>query len=324
VIRTDWRTRLRELGEARYHHRHPFNVLMHAGRLDHEDLRLWVANRYYYQTRIPIKDALILAKSEDPEFRRVWVQRVLDHDGRGAADQPGGLELWIQLGRALGLTRAQLESQQELLPGVRRACDDYVELVQTSDLVTAVAASLTEYFAGDLMKARIEAWTRHYPSVARAALRYFDERVIRAPEDADYALRFVARHATTVERAQRCLAAFERKCEVLWRLLSAVYIARRQALRPRLATRASLVSRPGRPASLLAPEKALELNDTATAVLERARGELTLAQIIVELGANYGVETGVLDLDLATFVGELEVRRLLVFEGDHHHSQGPT
>ena len=99
--------RLESLAESRYHHRHPFNQLMHAGRLDQGDLRLWVANRYYYQTRIPIKDALIVAKADDQSFRHLWMQRLLDHDGRGdprvpgeAAPAPGGLELWRRLGSA--------------------------------------------------------------------------------------------------------------------------------------------------------------------------------------------------------------------------------
>ena len=151
-----WFEGLQALGEARYHHRHPFNALMHAGRLSLDDLRLWVANRYYYQTRIPIKDALILSKSEDPQFRRVWIQRILDHDGRSEAD-PGGIELWVALGRGVGLTREQLDARDQLLPAVREACDDYVQLVHEADLPTAVASSLTEYFAGELMQARIEA-----------------------------------------------------------------------------------------------------------------------------------------------------------------------
>src|SRR5690348_9908945 len=72
--------RLRQIGEERYHHRHPFHLLMHEGKLTRGQLQAWALNRYYYQSRIPIKDALILARSEDPEFRRAWRKRILDHE----------------------------------------------------------------------------------------------------------------------------------------------------------------------------------------------------------------------------------------------------
>jgi pyrroloquinoline-quinone synthase len=312
IAETPWLDHLRSIGANRYHHRHPFNGLMHAGRLELADLRLWVANRYYYQTRIPIKDAVILAKSDDREFRRVWIQRILDHDGREDR-HPGGIELWAALGRAVGLTRAQLDSHGELLPEVREACDEYVELVRESDLVTAVASSLTEYFAGDLMQARLEAWKRHYPVVAAQALRYFEERITQAPTDAAFALEYVQRHASTAERAQRCLIAFERKCEILWRLLSAVYMARRRDRRPRLAARASLVRRRQQPVLLLGPEHALELNPIAAALLERVTGVMTVGEIAQSLSAEHRAPLATVELDIATFLGELELRRWLEF-----------
>ena len=312
---SDWIARLRRLGAKRYHHRHPFNALMHAGRLSLDDLRLWVANRYYYQTRIPIKDAIILSKSEDPQFRRAWIQRILDHDGRGEV-HPGGIELWVALGRGVGLMREQLDAHDELLPAVRQACDDYVQLVREADLPTAVASSLTEVFAGELMQARIEAWKQHYPQVAAQALRYFEERVTRAPQDAAFALAWRSTNASTAEQAQRCLGAFERKCEILWRLLSAVYMAGRRERRPKLAARASLVRRPGQPTLLLAPDRALELNPVASELLGRATGELTIGEIVRRASAAHRVPEAVIDLDIATFLGELELRRLLEFGGE--------
>jgi pyrroloquinoline-quinone synthase len=321
----DLLARLQQAGSGQYHHRHPFNLLMHAGRLTAGDLRLWVANRYYYQTRIPIKDALILAKAEDTAFRRVWIQRLLDHDGLPASlggDEAGGggLELWRRLGRALELTPDALEAGTELLPAVKRACDEYVELVRQADLVTAVAASLTEYFAGGLMQARIEAWQQHYPFVAAEALAYFRERVRRAPEDADFALGYVREHATSELAIQRCLAAFEHKCRILWQLLDAVYIARRLPERPRLARRVSLCARstpePERqsPAGvLLVPEQALQLNRTALELLSRCDGDTTLAEIVTRLGDEYSLPKDLVQQDIASFVGELERRRVLTF-----------
>ena len=155
--------RLRRIGEERYHHRHPFNLRMHAGTLDREEIQTWVRNRYYYQTRIPIKDGLILSKATDPGFRRGWVQRIRDHDGDEKSR--GGLALWLELAEAVGLERGEVESLADVLPGVRAACDDYVRFVESHDLLESVASSLTELFAGDIMKTRIEAFEKHYPWV---------------------------------------------------------------------------------------------------------------------------------------------------------------
>jgi pyrroloquinoline-quinone synthase len=212
--------RLREEGSQRYHDRHPYHVLMHEGKLTKLQLQAWVLNRYYYQTRIPIKDALILSKSEDPAFRRMWIHRLLDHDGEGE-----GLELWLRLAEGVGLDRAEVASCCSVLPGVRFACDAYVELVRERSLVEAVASSLTEFFAPDLMSKRILAWERHYPWVSQEMLGYFRARVSRARRDSEEAINFVVRHAATPELQERCVVALIRKCEILWSLLDAVYAA---------------------------------------------------------------------------------------------------
>lgn len=216
----DFAEQLREEGQRRYHDRHPFHRRMHEGSLSPAELRAWVANRYYYQTRIPIKDALIVSKSEDPAFRRAWLRRVVDHDGDG--DDEGGLEQWCRLGAALGVERAELTSFGSVLPGVRAACDRYVELVRQAELVEAVAASLTETFAPDLMQRRIAAWLEHYPWVDSAALAYFRTRVVRARRDGAEALAFVLEHAVSQQQQQRCLAALIEKTRILWALLDAV------------------------------------------------------------------------------------------------------
>jgi pyrroloquinoline-quinone synthase len=215
--------RLREEGARRYHDHHPFHVAMHAGTLSREQLQAWTLNRYYYQTRIPIKDALILAKSEDPAFRRAWIRRIHDHDG----DQPGegGLELWLRLAEGVGLDRAEVASCRHVLPGVRFACDAYVELVRERSLLEAVASSLTEFFAPDLMSRRIEAWERHYPWVKPDVLAYFRSRVPRARRDSQDAIEFVVAHARTRELQERCVAALVRKTEILWHLLECVTAA---------------------------------------------------------------------------------------------------
>lgn len=186
-------------------------------------LQQWVVNRYYYQTRIPIKDALILAKSEDPVFRQAWIHRIRDQDGDASND--GGLALWRRLAVAMDIDVEFLTGFRGVLPGVRQACDSYVDLVRDASLVEAVAASLTELFAPDLMATRIAAWERHYPWVEPQALAYFRGRVTRAAGDAEQALAFVVSHATTAERQSHCLSALIRKTDILWTLLDCVYRA---------------------------------------------------------------------------------------------------
>jgi pyrroloquinoline-quinone synthase len=217
--------RLRDEGAHRYHDEHPFHRAMHAGRLSREQLQSWVANRYYYQTRIPIKDALIVAKSEDPRFRRMWLHRIVDHDG--AADGEGGLALWHRIGRAVGLDDGELVGLGRVLVGVRFACDAYVHFVRDATLVEAVASSLTELFAPDIMQRRIAAWQEHYPWIGDEALAYFRSRVPRASRDAGEAVAFVVREAGSRELQDRCVAALIKKTEILWHLLDCVEAATR-------------------------------------------------------------------------------------------------
>jgi pyrroloquinoline-quinone synthase len=216
-------SRLRAEGVRRYHDQHAFHQLMHEGKLTRAQLQAWVLNRYYYQTRIPIKDALVLAKSEDPAFRRLWIHRIHDHDGDGP--DTGGLALWLRLAEAVGLDREEVASCRSVLPGVRFACDAYVELVRQAPLVVAVASSLTEMFAPDLMSARIAAWEKHYPWVGVEALGYFKVRVTRAKLDGQEGLAYVVANATSRELQEACVAALVKKTEILWHLLDCVYAA---------------------------------------------------------------------------------------------------
>lgn len=215
--------RLTSEGSARYHDRHPYHRLMHEGQLTRRQLQQWVLNRYYYQTRIPIKDALILSKSEDPNFRRIWLRRIQDHDGQEEGE--GGLASWLELARGVGLDVEEVRSCRSVLPGVRLACDGYVQLVRESSLLEAVASSLTELFAPTLMARRIEAWTQHYPWVSREALAYFQMRIARAGLDSQQAIDFVLRHAVTYEVQERCVRALIKKAEILWHLLDCLYLA---------------------------------------------------------------------------------------------------
>ena len=221
--REEFIERMRTEGERRYHDHHPYHVMMHEGRLTRPQLQQWVLNRYYYQTRIPIKDAIILSKSEDPAFRRMWIRRIHDHDG--AQEGEGGLAQWLRLAEGVGLDREEVASCRSVLPGVRFACDSYVELVRRRTLVEAVASSLTEFFAPDLMSQRILAWEKHYPWVSPDVLGYFRSRVSRARDDSADAIAFVVWHATTHAEQERCVDALIKKTEILWHLLDCVYAA---------------------------------------------------------------------------------------------------
>ena len=216
------RARLRQVGEERYHHRHPFHLMMHEGKLSRGQLQAWALNRYYYQSRIPIKDAIILSRSEDPEFRRAWSKRVLDHDGD--ATHEGGIERWIRLAEATGLDRERVVSCQEVLPGVRYAVDAYLDLVRNRTLLEAVASSLTELFSRDLITLRMECLRQHYPWLS-GGLDYFEARLDQAPEDARFALQWVAEHAVTRAEQELAIHALRAKCDILWAQLDAIHLA---------------------------------------------------------------------------------------------------
>jgi pyrroloquinoline-quinone synthase len=212
--------RLRAVGEARYHHHHPFNQRMHRGELSKSELQLWVANRFYYQEAIPIKDAAIMSNCPEPDVRREWIQRIVDHDGEAAGT--GGLEAWLRLGEAMDVDRAILLSGRWLLPGVRFAVDAYVTFCRTRAWLDAVAASLTELFAPTIVGERLSAMLTHYQWIDPEGLQYFRNRLSQAPRDAKYALELVGERATTRELQERAVRALEFKCDVLWSLLDAV------------------------------------------------------------------------------------------------------
>jgi pyrroloquinoline-quinone synthase len=207
----------------RYHHKHPFHVLMNEGRLSRAQIQGWVANRFYYQKSIPIKDAAILSNTPDPAIRRRWIGRIVDHDG--AAEGQGGIEAWLRLAEAVGLSRREVLEERHVVPGVRFAGDAYVTFARTRSWIEAVAASLTELFAPDLMSERIAAFEHYYTWVDPAGLAYFKARLQQAPRDATYALELVTQHCRTREQQERAIAALSFKCDVLWSMLDAIHHA---------------------------------------------------------------------------------------------------
>jgi pyrroloquinoline-quinone synthase len=205
---------------ASYHNLHPFHRRMDAGDLTREELRRWVTNRFYYQKCIPLKDAAILANCPEVAVRREWIRRIIDHDG--TTDGTGGIESWLRLGEALGVSRAELLSEQRVLPAVRYAVDAYVNFARQRPWIEAVASSLTELFGPTAIRVRLEALERHYEWIDPAGLEYFRTRLVKAPRDAQYALHLTVERCRTHEQQEGAVAALRFKTEMLWAQLEAI------------------------------------------------------------------------------------------------------
>ena len=214
---------LREIGARRYHRLHPFHGLLHGGKCTKGQVQAWALNRYYYQAVIPLKDASLIGRCEDPALRREWRSRLVDHDGDD--DREGGIERWLRLTDSLGFDRDYVTSTRGLLPGTRFAADAYVRFVRERPLIEAIASSLTELFSPAIIGERVAGMLAHYDFVTRETLAYFDKRPPLAKRDSDFALDYVRRHATTSETQAAVLAALEFKCDVLWAMLDALYHA---------------------------------------------------------------------------------------------------
>ncbi|WP_354685059.1 pyrroloquinoline-quinone synthase PqqC [Cupriavidus necator] len=219
----EFEARLRAM-ESGYHIHHPFNRRMAAGQCSPAQIRAWVANRFYYQANIPLKDAAILSNCPDRDTRREWVVRILDHDGTPGAteSQPGGIEAWLRLGQAVGLERDALLAQQHVLPGVRFAVDAYVNFARRAPWQEAVCSSLTEMFAPEIHKQRLAGWPTQYPWIEAAGLDYFRSRIPLAQRDVNHGLRVTLDYFRTAEQQQRALDILQFKLDVLWSMLDAI------------------------------------------------------------------------------------------------------
>jgi len=215
--------RLQDTGVNRYHSLHPFHLWMNAGKLSRAQLQGWVANRFYYQKNIPIKDAAIISNCPAREIRRIWLHRISDHDGLHEGE--GGIEAWIKLAEACGLKRDEVLDERHVLPGVRFAVDAYVTLARTKPWPVAVASSLTELFAPDLMAQRLAAFPKYYPWVPDWGLAYFRDRVTRAKFDSEEGLIITLEYCNTRELQEAAVQALETKCDILWTMLDAMAAA---------------------------------------------------------------------------------------------------
>ena len=209
--------------ESGYHTHHSFHLMMNEGKLTPAQIRGWVANRFYYQFNIPIKDGAVLSNCPDREVRRLWIQRILDQDGRGG--DAGGLEAWIRLGEACGISRTELISLQMVLPAVRFAVDAYVNFARTRPWQEAVCSSLTELFAPQAHSDRLATWPQHYKWIKPEGLEYFRSRLSQAHRDVEHALKITLDYFTTREMQERALQILQFKLDILWALLDAVQAA---------------------------------------------------------------------------------------------------
>jgi pyrroloquinoline-quinone synthase len=210
--------------EAGYHIHHPYNQRLNRGELQPFQLRGWVANRFYYQVCIPVKDAAVMANCPDRATRRRWIERLLDHDGRGDYQGPnaGGIEAWTRLGEAVGLSRDALWSQQHVLPGVRFACDAYVNFARHAPWEEAAISSLTEMFAPKIHADRLAGWPSHYPWIEAEGLAYFRSRIPLASRDVEHGLEVAHRWCDTRARQERAVAILQFKLDILWSMLDAI------------------------------------------------------------------------------------------------------
>jgi pyrroloquinoline-quinone synthase len=215
--------KLKEIGAAAYHDKHPFHRRMNSGQLEREALQLWVANRFYYQLNISIKDAAILSNCPVREVRRLWLHRIVDHDG--TREDEGGIGAWLRLGEACGLSRAALQGGENVIPGVRFAVDAYVTFARSQPWPIAVASSLTELFAPDLMAERLAAFERYYRWIEPRGLEYFRSRLTQAKRDSGEALELTLAYCDTRAAQEAALRALRFKCDLLWAMLDAIHHA---------------------------------------------------------------------------------------------------
>lgn len=226
--RAEFEAQLRDKGQS-YHIHHPFNVMLNTGHATPEQIRGWVANRFYYQIAIPIKDAAILSNCPDREVRRGWIQRILDHDGielalpeGGVYRDAGGIEAWIRLGLAVGLKREEITDLRHVLPAVRFAVDAYVNFARKAPWQEAVCSSLTELFAPAIHKQRLATWPEHYPWIESEGLQYFRNRTSQAPRDVLQGLAITLDHFRTRAQQERALDILKFKLDILWTMNDAM------------------------------------------------------------------------------------------------------
>lgn len=220
--REEFEKKLHDKGQL-YHIHHPYHVNMNTGKSSKQQIQRWVANRFYYQVTIPIKDAAIMANCNERDVRRHWVQRIIDHDG--VEGEEGGIEAWLRLGEAVGLKREEVQSLEHVLPGVRFACDAYLNFARRASWQEAACSSLTELFAPEIHQKRLDTWPEHYPWIDIDGYRYFRKRLSEARRDVQHGLDITLNYFTTREQQEHALEILQFKLDILWSILDAMQIA---------------------------------------------------------------------------------------------------
>ncbi|CAD0187010.1 Bifunctional coenzyme PQQ synthesis protein C/D [Ruegeria sp. THAF57] len=215
--------RLRQIGQERYHDKHPFHHRLHSGQCSPDQVRAWVINRWAYQAAIPLKDAAFMSRCADPDIRREWRSRIEDHDG--GVEEGGGIRRWLKLAEAVGLDPDYVASGRGVLPATQFAVDAYVHYVRERPMLQAVASSLTELFAPKIHEQRIEGLLAHYEFANADSLSYFRKRLTQAPKDVAFGLNWVLDHADTAEKEDMACDALIFKTNVLWAQLDALWAA---------------------------------------------------------------------------------------------------
>lgn len=221
--REEFEAKLREKGQG-YHIYHPIHMLMYEGKLTKEQLQCWVANRYYYQIMIPQKDAAVMSNCPDKEVRKGWIHRITDHDGYDGVE--GGIEAWLKLSEAVGLSRDQVTSLELVSPGVKFAVDAYVNFARQRPWQESVCSSLTELFAPHIHQQRISSWPAMYPWVKEEGFVYFKKRLTEARRDVEQGLGITLDYFSVSREMQlRALDILQFKLDVLWVIADAIMLA---------------------------------------------------------------------------------------------------
>ncbi len=215
--------RLRRIGASRYQDKHPFTEILNEGKLTKTQLQAYILNWYYFEKMIPQKDAGIISNCPIPEVRRIWVSRILRHDGYG--DVEGATEGWLKLAQSAGIDRNTV-MKARFLPGVRLAVDSYVQYARTKSWLEGIATSITQIFLPRLVERRVNAFVKHYEDhVSPKGLQYYMSLQTAAREGSKVALELVLRYAATRELQDMVTNAVLYMDDVLWSILDAIYSA---------------------------------------------------------------------------------------------------
>tara|TARA_B100000886_G_C20416108_1_gene489340 strand:+ start:1066 stop:1854 length:789 start_codon:yes stop_codon:yes gene_type:complete len=217
----EFESKLRSIGNERYHDNCKFHHLLHSGKLNKGQVQAWAINRYYYQINISIKDSALMSRIKDPALRRVWIKRILDHDGR--KDDEGGIERWYKLTDGLGIDKDYVKSTSGVLPATKFAVDAYVTYVKEKSLLEGVTSSLTELFAPKIHKERIVGMLENYNFINDITMAYFKKRVDQATDDADFVLNYALENSKTRQEQENVCNALKFKTDVLWVMQDALY-----------------------------------------------------------------------------------------------------